>query len=402
MGLHPSVRRGRPLRAARANRRAGVPGIGTPAVPSTDALVPVPAAAAPALTTSDVLVPTGPAATPQRPDHADASAEGRAPERVQLAMDAVEALDTLRACPDVSATVSALRALAADATGCEQARVWLLDPTGAWLGEAPGAAGTAEAGPPRLPLGTGPVGRCAAQARPVHARTTATRDGDHRPADADPVTLVHVCLPLPAPGRVVGVLELGWRAGAAAPGQDWQPPGVLAVVAAAAGTQLDLLRLREHGAWALDRDPETGLLHRSRLHRDVSQECARTVRYGQAFSVVVVRVTGGDGWPGQDSPFAAAADLVHAHVRGADAVYRFDDDAVAVLAPATGPEGAAALAARLAEVVQRRFTPAPDAPAPVAPPAVTVVTAGVPADGDTADAVLLDLRLRLAAARPWS
>lgn len=277
-------------------------------------------------------------------------------------------------------------------------------------GSALAPAGTDVAGePPRVALGSGLVGRCAAQCRPVSGRTTGSRgsaggatprtgDGD----DPSVVTFAHAAVPLRAGGRVIGVLDAAWDVDlspeAGAEGEDPQAAALatLELAAAVAGAQLEMLRLRELDPVGLDRDPETGLLHQGRLRGDLAQECARTRRYGQPFSLLLVAVEAAQGATlGPDAPLAVAADLVHAHVRASDAVYRFGADAVAVLAPHTGAEGAASLAARLSGVLDRRFAPAPDEADAVPAAHVRWEWVTVPDDGDTADDVLAGLCARL-------
>lgn len=356
---------------------------------------------------------------PARPDAVPPTAAVL--ERDPVTGACLQQLRALTATDSLAAAADALRAVVTDATGAHRVGVWLLEAGGSVLVAAGGtSAGTTAGGtsagttagcrdagdPARVALGSGLVGRCAAECRPVSGRTTGSRGsaGGAAPRSADGedpsvVTFAHAAVPLRAGGHVIGVLDAAWDL-ATTPGLTTAVADdphttlleTLELAAGVGGAQLEMLRLRELDAAGLDRDPETGLLHEARLRGDLVQECARTRRYGQPFSLLIVVVEASAGAPsGPDAPLPVAADLVHAHVRASDAVYRLGPDAVAVLAPHTGVDGATSLAARLSQVLERRFAPAPEEPAtPWARLRWEWVT--VPDDADTAEAVLAHLR----------
>lgn len=405
MGLHPVARRG-PLGGGVRPRLAWTARRG--AVATADVHAPTP--------------PSAPEADEVAEDVGDRPAQPGPGAFGDVALHRVlEQARELGRAPDVASTLHRLEEAARAVSGAVHARTWLLDPTGTAL-HAPasrtdGADGadcaddplaSPDAGPrDTVPVGSGVVGGCAAASRPVTVRTTGSLrelSGGAGPGDGDDptvVTLHHLALPLVSAARLVGVLDVAWPPDDAPESAADERPAALEILATLGAAQIEAAGLRANGAATADRDPETGLPHAQRLARDVAQECARTVRYGHPFSLVAIRVDEIGPWRGADSALAVAADLVHAHVRAADAVYRLDAAAIVVLAPQTGPEGAAALADRLRAAVVRRFTPAPgDTAGPDSSPQVSVAWAGSPVDADTAEALLDDVRARLAGAPP--
>lgn len=100
-------------------------------------------------------------------------------------------------------------------------------------------------------------------------------------------------------------------------------------------------------------DALTGLGNRRTWRRALDEEAARATRYARWSAVVVLdldglkRINDERGHAAGDAHLQRAAGAVRAASRSVDVVCRLGGDEFGVLAPETGPEGAARLASRL-------------------------------------------------------
>lgn len=112
------------------------------------------------------------------------------------------------------------------------------------------------------------------------------------------------------------------------------------------------------------RDPLTGLLNRRAFNERLDEELARTRRYGDPFSLVLldlddfdVRVNEVLGRDQGDAVLAWVGRLLTEHTRGADVPFRFDEDTFAVLCPSTRGEFARIVARRLRTLIAEARPP---------------------------------------------
>ena len=120
------------------------------------------------------------------------------------------------------------------------------------------------------------------------------RGKEHRVEDpADPLCCshhvvgegrAHSCLPLMALGDRLGLLSLGWRAGAG-----WAPdPVLLRSLGEQIGLAIGNVRLREELRRQAQHDPLTGLLNRRQMDEHLRQRGAEQVRTGRGYSLLLL------------------------------------------------------------------------------------------------------------------
>lgn len=136
-------------------------------------------------------------------------------------------------------------------------------------------------------------------------------------------------------------------------------------------TLLEVLSLRIHDAdeqigdlsdQAL-RDPLTGLLNRRAFRERLVEECDRTRRYGEPFSLVLLDI---DHFSGLNEDYGRAVGdqvlewigrVLGEHTRSADSAYRIGGEEFAVICPSAEGDVAASAARRLVDVVARASPP---------------------------------------------
>lgn len=127
----------------------------------------------------------------------------------------------------------------------------------------------------------------------------------------------------------------------------------------ASGTDEEIGDLGDQAA----RDPLTGLLNRRSFRDRLAEECDRTRRYGEPFSVVVLdvdnfREINEDLGPVVgDRVLAWIGRLIGEHTRAADSAYRIGGEEFAVICPSSEGEVASAAARRLVDVVAQARPP---------------------------------------------
>ncbi|HEV2075683.1 MAG TPA: GGDEF domain-containing protein [Thermoleophilaceae bacterium] len=142
-------------------------------------------------------------------------------------------------------------------------------------------------------------------------------------------------------------------------------------------------RLRQLAA----RDPLTGVGNYRTLHARLASEVARHGRHGGTFSLLLVdldrfkEVNERRGHLAGDRLLQEVAQALGDAVRAEDAVARQGGDEFAIVAPAAGPEEAAALAARVNRALAELATDA-------GPLTATVASATCPEDGATPEALM--------------
>lgn len=200
--------------------------------------------------------------------------------------------------------------------------------------------------------------------------------------------------------QAVGVLALGWQAGAAAP---QGTPGVLEALADLAAVALDRTRLAstmaERSEWferLAHLDPLTGLANRRTFDRVLELELARAARQQGEISIAVFDVDSfrarneAAGVSAGDDVLRSVAAVLSEQVRLVDTVARIGGDEFVVIAPGSG---GSAVAARVIAAVAA-------VPAEAGEP--VTVSAGVarfPDDGTSADELLSAALAALATAR---
>lgn len=111
------------------------------------------------------------------------------------------------------------------------------------------------------------------------------------------------------------------------------------------------------------RDPLTGLLNRRSFYDRLAEECDRTRRYGEPFSLVLLdldkfkSVNDNFGHAVGDQVLAWVGRLINEHTRSADSAYRIGGEEFAIICPSSEGEVAANAARRLVDVVAQARPP---------------------------------------------
>jgi diguanylate cyclase (GGDEF)-like protein len=157
-------------------------------------------------------------------------------------------------------------------------------------------------------------------------------------------------VPLVARGRTIGRLQLDRSVA-------WWRRQHLRTLADHAALRLDnLITLAEHDARAR-RDPLTGLLNHREFHEAVEAQLQNAAHH--PLSVVIFdldafkAVNDQGGHAAGDRTLRAAAGAIAAACRGTDAAFRVGGDEFALLLPRTDRDGAAKIARRAADAIER-------------------------------------------------
>lgn len=111
------------------------------------------------------------------------------------------------------------------------------------------------------------------------------------------------------------------------------------------------------------RDPLTGLLNRRSFKDRLAEECDRTRRYGEPFSLVVLDVdhfkdvNENHGHAVGDQVLAWIGRLIGEHTRAADSAYRLGGEEFAIVCPSSEGDVAASAARRIVDVVAQARPP---------------------------------------------
>ncbi len=139
-------------------------------------------------------------------------------------------------------------------------------------------------------------------------------------------------------------------------------------------------------------DPMTGLYNYREFYRRLREEIHRSERYGRPFTLLIVdidRLKAINDLYGHlkgDELIQQVARLVRENIRPSDVAYRYGGDEFFVLLPEPPPEGARAVADRLARVVAA--APLRVGPEHVVYPTVSIGLAAYPDHGRTAEEVV--------------
>jgi diguanylate cyclase (GGDEF)-like protein len=162
-------------------------------------------------------------------------------------------------------------------------------------------------------------------------------------------------VPLRARNRTLGALVLTGRKGAF----DSASQRVLAILANQAAATLCLIRDKEKQAELAVRDGLTGLYNRRAFSELLSQAVAREDRQGGRFGLLLLdldhfkKLNDTYGHPAGDAALKSAAHVLQRHLRRGDQAARYGGEEFVAILPGTDPEGAAHLAERVREAVQK-------------------------------------------------
>jgi diguanylate cyclase (GGDEF)-like protein len=229
--------------------------------------------------------------------------------------------------------------------GFDEVVVWLLDEEARALIPAHDTAGRVNDAPSgaRVDVGTGLIGRAAAQ-----ARVLPSNDPD-RPA---------IALPMIVGARVVGVVEgIGQGDDIATDSLE-----VLEMLSVHAATAIEAARLHGRTTELSLIDPLTGLANRRRLDDDMALEVDRALRYGRPLALLMLdldhfkRLNDTYGHQRGDSALQEAAQTIRADLRSTDVAYRYGGEEIAVLVRDSFVPAAAQLAERLRAHIEQVFS----------------------------------------------
>jgi len=111
------------------------------------------------------------------------------------------------------------------------------------------------------------------------------------------------------------------------------------------------------------RCPHTGLLSRIELDIRLAEECSRSDRYGQPFSVVLVQVESARKDTKVEEWHFELTYVLKKQVRASDVIARYDESTFAMILPGTPEWAAEVLACRIREIASSKLAdPAEEAP----------------------------------------
>jgi diguanylate cyclase (GGDEF)-like protein len=142
------------------------------------------------------------------------------------------------------------------------------------------------------------------------------------------------------------------------------------------------------------RDGLTGAFNRRKFDEDLEAEIARSVRYSNPLSLVMVDIdyfkayNDVHGHPMGDSLLKRLVTVLSSNLRPFDKVYRYGGEEFAVLLPETGKEKALLATQRLMDVIRQEQFEGEKESQPNAKLTVSMGLAGFPEDGNTKDLLL--------------
>lgn len=195
------------------------------------------------------------------------------------------------------------------------------------------------------------VGRCVAEARPLHAPDTRVDDRVDRLACRRVRAGAVLCVPCFEGGRVIGAVEVIAERARHFDAADCTTLVLLADTIAGALAQARRLReARRAGA----RDPLTGLGDRDAFDAALAREVERHRRYQAPLSMTLVdldrlrALNEAHGRAAGDDALRDVAAIILLELRTCDDAFRLGDDDLAILWPDTPLAGAAVATARVA------------------------------------------------------
>ncbi|MCU1485429.1 MAG: diguanylate cyclase with sensor [Actinomycetia bacterium] len=201
----------------------------------------------------------------------------------------------------------------------------------------------------RVPRGEGLVGRVADT-----AEAACWGSGPSPLAEAEPVAVTALAVPVRARGRLYGVLSLYRSEGA--PFGDGELDDVVGL-ARQAGSAIDTTYLHDEARRLSLTDGLTGLWNRRQFELRVAQEVERAVRFRERFSLVMVdlddfkAVNDTHGHLIGDAVLVETAQRLVAHTREVDTVARFGGEEFILLLPQTDAPGAVRVAEKVRDEV---------------------------------------------------
>lgn len=193
--------------------------------------------------------------------------------------------------------------------------------------------------------------RCASVARIVG-------EPDIDPGALAPASPERLALPMIAGGKVIGVLELGGPSTATIPAGGLE---LFETLAGQAATAIQAARLYQKTERMSHTDDLTGLLNRRRMDDDLDYELARTSRYGNALTFVLLdldnfkRFNDTHGHQEGDEVLRAVAGMLTSSLRRTDSAYRYGGDELSILLRETPGDAGARLADRLRRRLAEHF-----------------------------------------------
>jgi diguanylate cyclase (GGDEF)-like protein len=283
--------------------------------------------------------------------------------------------DTLSSTHDLERILQVILRTAVAATGAQAGVVMLADPGGGVLvGQCGhGLAERGGAGPLRLPLGAGLLGRVAQTGEPARGRLD--RDAPEL-APGEPCGNTYIVVPFstrrapgsdPAESAVRGVLALYDRLGGEEFDDDDQ--ATLRKFAAQSAVAAENVRVHEEAKRLSYTDPLTGLYNYRMLRESLRREVERANRYGHQLCLLVLDldrfkdVNDTYGHAAGDAVLAEFARRLRSEIREVDLAFRQGGEEFVLLLPETDVLGGVTLAERLGTATREVSMSVPARPA---------------------------------------
>lgn len=235
-----------------------------------------------------------------------------------------------------------------------------------------------------VPIGRGPEGRAAQEARPV-----LIGDVSADPPQGSLATGATLAVPLIREGRVIGVLSVGTTRPGALGERDQR---ILTALASYAAVAIENARLYEQARHLAITDGLTGLLNHRAFRYALDQELERAKRYSLALSVIMIEIDKFKRYNdtyghlrGDEVLRLVTGVLEKEHRKHVDIVARYGGDEFMICLPHTPKE----VAGEVAERIRRAVEATPYiVNAEVTSVTLSLGVAAYPEDGDTTDALV--------------